>query len=408
MNIAWLTPEVPYPPIGGRNGVYNRIVQLSRNNTIYLFSIAYDPDEKANTAEMRKYCKEVYYFDRSEHKAWTMIKSLVMPYSIASRYRKDIINGITKLVEKDQIDIIIVDFPNMARNVIPINKKFPHLPMTINQHNVEFKRMRDMYTIQTIPFYKRIAYYLESFRLEAFERKLYRSGYFKGISFFSEDDCEFFKSNIDTGNAVLKTIPLGANDYSKTSLGLNNKTLLFVGRLDKIAITNVEAVLWFVKNVFSKIKKRIPDVQFIIAGANPSEEILGLACKSIKVIPNFSSLDEVYGMADIVIIPLLSGGGVKGKLLEAIAFRKHIITTSHGTEGTLFEKDLHVSVADSAEEFAEECIKVLSEPVTYTERENRAYKLFREEYEWESIGNKYSEFVESISHSCLQPSLSKV
>lgn len=46
MNIAWLTPEIPYPPVGGRNGVYNRIVQLSKYNSIFLLSIAYDEQEK--------------------------------------------------------------------------------------------------------------------------------------------------------------------------------------------------------------------------------------------------------------------------------------------------------------------------------------------------------------------------
>lgn len=46
MNIIWLTPEIPYPPIGGRNGVYSRIVQLSKDNNIFLFSIAYNESEK--------------------------------------------------------------------------------------------------------------------------------------------------------------------------------------------------------------------------------------------------------------------------------------------------------------------------------------------------------------------------
>ena len=60
MNIVWLTPEIPYPPYGGRNGVFHRIEQLSRYNKIYLFSIAYSEEEKKTESDMRKYCKEAY------------------------------------------------------------------------------------------------------------------------------------------------------------------------------------------------------------------------------------------------------------------------------------------------------------------------------------------------------------
>jgi len=397
MNIVWLTPEVPFPPIGGRNGVYNRIVQLSGNNDIYLFSIAYNAVEKGDTAEVQKYCKEVHFFDRSEKKVWSYLKSMFMPYSVASRFRKDIIEGILKIIEEKGVDIIIVDFPNMARNIIPVKKRYPDLPITINQHNVEFVRMRDMEKIRTIPLYKRIAYYLESLRLERYERKIYKSGLFDGISFFSEDDCTFFENNIDTANAKLQVIPLGANDYGKKPLELNNKTMLFVGRLDSIAITNVEAALWFTKEILPLILRKVPDAKLILAGANPSEEVLNLQNENIKVIPNFESLESIYNTTDIVVIPLLSGGGVKGKLLEAVAFRKHIVTTSHGIEGTLFKKNEHLALAESAEDFADECIKILNGMDQYKEREQRAYQLFLSEYEWKSIGGKYFDFVKSIA-----------
>ena len=396
MNIAWLTPEVPYPPIGGRNGVYNRIVQLSKKNNIYLFSIAYNVEEKNHTSEMEKYCKEVHFYNRSERKLITIIKSLFMPYSVASRYRKDLIGDIRSLINRQKIDVVIVDFPNMAKNIIAIKKANPSLLITMNEHNVEYMRMRKMKYARNISSAKRLAYFLESYRLEYYERKIYKSNIIKGITFFSEDDHKFFVKNVETGDTKLKTIPLGANNYNQEPILLNNKTLLFVGRLDHIAIPNVEAITWFVEEIWPKILKSIPDARFIIAGANPEESILNLQNENIRVISNFPSLKEVYGMADTVILPLLSGGGVKGKLLEAIAFRKHVITTEHGIEGTDFEHGIHVCLCSDADKFAQACIDALINPEKYKDQTEKAYHLFVEKYDWNSIGKEYDEFIKKM------------
>ena len=265
---------------------------------------------------MERYCTEVHFYDRSTNKVLTLFKSLFMPYSVASRYRQDIVNELNQLVEEKKIDIVIVDFPNMVKNVVAIKRSNPTLVITINQHNVEYIRMRDMKHVKSISGIKRLAYYLESFRLERYERKIYKSNIFSGITFFSEEDYKFFEKKINTGNAILKTIPLGANDYNQEISGLNSKTLLFVGRLDYIAIPNIEAIIWFVKNVFPKVLQIVPDAKLIIAGSNPEEKILNMANSNITIIPNFSSMKELYALANIVILPLLSGGGVKGKLLE--------------------------------------------------------------------------------------------
>lgn len=396
MNIMWLTPEVPYPPIGGRNGVYNRIVQLSKNNRIFLFSIAYNQSEKIDTCEMEKYCKSVNFYDRSEHRVGTLVKSVFYPFSVASRYRRDICRDLEKTIKREGIDLVIVDFPNMARNVLSLAKKYPEIVFTINEHNVEYVRMRGMQAVESIPKYKRVMYYLESLRLELYEKRIYKSNIFKAITFFSNDDCAFFKSNVKYGNSILKTIPLGANDYRKEPLMLNNKTLLFVGRLDHIAIPNVEAMIWFVASVWPLVKKKIPDAKLVIAGANPEEQILSMRSKDITIIPNFSDMEGIYDMTDIVIMPLLSGGGVKGKLLEAVAFRKYVVSTQHGIEGTVFKNKEHVLLANDEVSFAESCVEIMENPERYKEMESRAYELFKKEYDWSAIGKKYQDFLEIL------------
>lgn len=393
MNIVWLTPEIPYPPIGGRNGVFNRIVQMSKYNTIYLFSIAYSKEEKATSEEMRKYCADVKYYNRNESRIKKLLKSIFLPYSVASRTLPEIKMDMKKLFENTRIDVVIVDFPNMVNNLMDVidGKQY----CTLNQHNVEYLRMRNMFYVNTIPFYKRLAYFMESFRLEWYEQKIYKNHIFKSITFFSEDDLKIFEERWKgvVGDVKLKHFPLGANAARVPIQRVHNHTMLFVGRLDKIAIPNVEAAVWFVGKVLPMIVRKVPDVKLIIAGANPSEEVLALRSEYVKIIPNYESLESVYSLADIVLLPLLSGGGVKGKLLEAAAFGKIIITTKHGIEGTTFQHMEHVLLANSYEEFAERCISVLLNQSKYEKLSIHAKELFEKEYDWNMIGKHYNKFL---------------
>ena len=393
MNIVWLTPEIPYPPYGGRNGVYNRIVQLSKYHDIYLFSIAYYEEESKTTNEMERYCREVRYYDRSESKVKTLLKSMILPYSVASRTRKNIVRDIEALNSRIDIDAVIVDFPNMALNIKKIAKC--DVFVTMNQHNVEYKRMRDMVNIRTISLFKRMAYYIESLRLEIYEAWLYHSKLTDSITFFSEDDMKFFKKRWKNCKSDLKVFPLGANRLDCVPApGKHN--ILFVGRLDEVAVTNVEAVVWFCDNVLPSIKEKINDVKFIIAGANPSQRILDRVSENIVVIPNYKDLQEVYSQADCVVLPLLSGGGVKGKLLEAAALKRIIITTSKGIEGTKFENGKHVFLADDCAGFAKACVRALTEPVSCAEVVTAAYALFEKYYDWEAIGKTYNCYLKEM------------
>lgn len=393
MNIIWLTPEIPYPPIGGRNGVFNRIKQLSETNDIFLFSIAYNEKEKNSSSEMEKYCKEVHYYNRNENITKTIFKSLFLPYSVASRTLPQIKKDLFSCLNNNKIDIVIVDFPNMARNLEGLDLK---CFCTLNQHNNEYLRMRDMHKIKTLSYIKRLAYLLESYRLEYYEKKLYNSNKFQSITFFSIDDYNEFKKRWSNCSAELRVFPLGANAV-RNYIGCqddNHDTLLFVGRLDNVATTNVEAITWFCHNVLPKIEEKV-EVKIIIAGANPSEKILELETNKVKIIPNYKDLDSVYSLADYVILPLLSGGGVKGKLLEAAAYKKIIISTDHGIEGTDFIPGKHVLLGNTVDDFANMCVKAIQNFDKSCQLANNAKKLFEDKYEWKQIGKDYNEYLKT-------------
>jgi glycosyltransferase involved in cell wall biosynthesis len=91
-----------------------------------------------------------------------------------------------------------------------------------------------------------------------------------------------------------------------------------------------------------------------------------------------------------VILPLLSGGGVKVKLLEAMGYGKIIISTAKGIEGTDFENNKHILLAENAKDFAELCIKVLENNQSYQYIADNGYKEIVDNYSWSAIMDKFN------------------
>ena len=120
-------------------------------------------------------------------------------------------------------------------------------------------------------------------------------------------------------------------DYAK------REGLLFVGGFAHPP--NEDGVLWFVKDVFPKIREKVPDMNFYIVGSKAPEEITALGAEPEKTgihVLGYVSDEELaalYQKTKITVVPLRYGAGVKGKVVEAIYNGAVVVTTSVGAEG---------------------------------------------------------------------------
>jgi glycosyltransferase involved in cell wall biosynthesis len=133
--------------------------------------------------------------------------------------------------------------------------------------------------------------------------------------------------------------------------------ILFVGGFGHKP--NVDAVIWFAKEVFPLISRQLKDVQFIVAGSKPPKEVTQLASSKIDVKGYVSDeeLELLYKSSRIVVIPLRYGAGVKGKTVEAMHQGVPFVTTRFGIEGLQDIREV-TTAKDTAEEFAEEVVSM--------------------------------------------------
>ena len=138
------------------------------------------------------------------------------------------------------------------------------------------------------------------------------------------------------------------------SFGIRND-LLFVGGF--LHPPNVDAVLWFLEEIWPLIIAAFPAIQFNIVGSDPPEEFMKMAYKNVNMLGFLSNeaLEQVYLHSRIVVAPLRYGAGVKGKIVEAMYYGLPVVTTTVGAEG-LTDAGNTLEIRDDAEHFAEAII----------------------------------------------------
>lgn len=156
--------------------------------------------------------------------------------------------------------------------------------------------------------------------------------------------------------------------------------LMFVGGF--VHGPNVDGVLWFVSEVWPKVKAAVAEARLTIAGSNPPGEIRNLVntAPSVSVAGHISdaALRQLYAQASAAIVPLRFGGGVKGKVIEAFSNAIPVVSTTIGMQG--IDADDVCLVADEPDAFAEAVIHCLLDPAAAQERAARAIEFLTRNY----------------------------
>lgn len=397
MNILWLTIDALLPlETAGRLGIYKRLEAVGKHHQVYLYYLYTEEKEYEECKKLEQFCIKVYGFRREKNIFQLLLKYLKYPYTVSTRINKELSIHLKKCINRYHIDCINVDFPQMGYYLMQLND-LNNIPIVINQHNIEWNRFKEISMSNSISNLKKIIFSIEAFKLKRFEEKLYRSISFNAITFVTGEDKSYFQKWLPDIKTNLQVIPGGGEYHILPANEKSSYNIIFVGVMSNEL--NPEGAIWFVKEILPIIKKSIPYVKFYIVGKDPVSELLEITDESVVVTGFVDDLDTYYELANFVVIPILHGGGVKLKLLEAIGRGKVVISTSCGVRGTDFKNNQHLFVRDTANDFAQQCIALLRNPTLGEKVRQQAIALFKEKYTWEVIGQKYLELLCKVKNS---------
>ncbi len=158
---------------------------------------------------------------------------------------------------------------------------------------------------------------------------------------------------------------------------------------------NLDAALFFVREIFPLIRKEVADAEFVVAGKNPPADLRAAAGDGIRLAGFVDEVAGFYAGMDVVVAPLRSGGGVKIKVLEAMASARPVVATAIGAEGIAGPDDQALLVADDPVSFAAAVVSLLRDAGQRQALGRRGRELVERRFSWhrvtEDLGQIYAD-----------------
>jgi glycosyltransferase involved in cell wall biosynthesis len=229
---------------------------------------------------------------------------------------------------------------------------------------------------------KRVAFEMECKRVSAYE-----------VNAAKQATLSFVVSKVDQkfiGDEKVKALPLGINGFeffNQSNYGLE-PAIVFTGNMNYKP--NVEAVLWFYNQCWAKLKLAAPAVRWVVAGSNPTAEVLALrADQAITVTGRVPSLAAAINAAWLSIAPMQSGSGMQFKILEAMACGVPVVTTPLGLGDIAAKPEQEVIVADSADAFIQSIIKLLDSTELRNSIGDAGLSYVTAHHTWDALNSEF-------------------
>ncbi|HXU27266.1 MAG TPA: glycosyltransferase family 4 protein [Bacteroidia bacterium] len=361
MRLLQITNKPPYPPNDGSSiAVYNMSCGLINNGVdLTLLCINTKKHFKAdNEVDVDFKSKSNYQsvYRDTDVTAFGAVCNLFsnQSYFVSRFYFAEFEGKLISLLKEKDFDIIQLESIFLG-NYIPIIRKYSKAKITVRTHNTEHLIWERMIANEG-NLVKKNYLLLQTKRLKKFEKNILQS--VDAIVTITEIDKQYFKQwGITTPFHVSPTgIQLPQYQVNHTA-ELPNSVFHF-GSMDWMP--NEEAVLWFINNVWGKVLEKIPQAKFYVIGRGMGDKILTLNKPNVVVIGKIQNAEKVYHHYSAMVVPLLSGSGMRIKMIEGMAYGKPIVSTTIGAEGIAVTSGKNCLLADNADDFANAVIEILN------------------------------------------------
>ena len=147
---------------------------------------------------------------------------------------------------------------------------------------------------------------------------------------------------------------------------------------------NVDAACYFARRILPLIRREIPEARFLIVGRDPAPAVQRLNDRyQVEVTGGVSDVAPYLQRAIAAVAPIRFGGGTRIKILEAMAHRKAVVSTSIGAEGLEVTSGEHLLIADTSENFAASCIALWQDRQLRDRLADSAQALIARQYTWD-------------------------
>jgi glycosyltransferase involved in cell wall biosynthesis len=313
-----------------------------------------------------------------------------LPYNAQRFIDKKFNEKLTQLLQAQQFDIIQLEGLYLCPYIKTIRKNSNSL-IVYRSHNIEHEIWER--SVKQAKGLKKIYLDIIASRLKKFEKEAINQ--YDLLLPISQRDEQ--KLNELGNNKPSLVVPAGF-DFYKTEKAHTEfeRNLFFIGALDWVP--NQEGLTWFFENCWSSILEEHPGVKLKIAGRNaPDWFIQKLNIKNVQYLGEIENAKSFMQKNGLMIAPLLSGSGMRVKIVEGMMYSKCIVTTPVGCEGINAKNEEHIFISGDAIQFSDYINHLLKNEQKMIETGNNAFTFAKNEFDYKIIIEKVDRFLKKHS-----------
>jgi glycosyltransferase involved in cell wall biosynthesis len=370
LRIALAYSRLPFPMMRGDQMTVAHLISFlaARGHLVDLYTLAVDGDVGTEqTKWLQRSCRTVRIYPQSWRAKLTGLVlglSSLLPLQVSIFRNSQLKCDLARAISSDEYDVVYCYYlrtaPAVPRSVRAKPATASFLALQLSQ-TLNTKRMARYER----SWLKRLIYRIETVLIGRYEARVWRD--FDNVVLIGPADVEAVKEQCRAhGQPEIDNWIYGAHGTDTDKYVPANPSEVVSGRVifsgSMLYPPNIQAVLWFVHNVWPAVRAQVPGATFVIQGRDPSAKVLELDGRDgIWVTGTVPDVGVLIRSAQVCVNPMLAAGGMQNKLIEYMACSKAVVASSVANEGIQAPGDALI-IADTAEDFADAVIRLLRAP----------------------------------------------
>lgn len=395
MNILQLCHKPPVPPKDGgciaMNNITGGLIAAGHKVKVLTIHTHKHPFEPAKISEQYKTDTAVEsVFVDTRINLVDAFSNLVTSdsYNISRFFSADYDIRLQEILQENPFDVVLLESLFMTPYIDTIRRN-SKAGVYLRSHNLEYIIWERVAHGSRNPAKK------SYIRLLARQLKKYELRIFKEVSgivaISSNDEAKYRQLGY---KGPITTVPFGVNSAQFTPVYETNvpTDLFHLGAMDWMP--NQEGVQWFLDEVWPGIHQQHPELKLHLAGRQMPDELRELNLPHVEMVGEVADAYAFMQQHGVMVVPLLSAGGIRVKIIEGMALGKVIISTSVGAEGIDCTHGTNILIANTPEEFANVLNELMANPGRMEEIGRNARKLVEESFDNTVLTHKLIRFFE--------------
>ena len=400
MKILFLTPQLPYPPDKGATIRTLALIKglAQRGHHIHLLSFVNAEEDSAWLPQLRPYCPDITTVVAPVRSTWVRLRTLLFSSQpdMAGRFPSAEFASRLSALLASGFDIVQAESLEMAQYALQVARERSSggkRPLVIfDDLNAEYMLQKRAFEVDRQlwrAWPKALYSWLQYRRLRRYEQRVCQT--VDEVLAVSETDAASIAAL--AGHAP-RIIPNGVDciffspeaqpaEYPPETQIKHLASLIFTGTMD--FRPNADAVLWFCQDILPLIKKDAFHVHFYIAGQHPTAAVRALASPAVTVTGYVSDIRPYIANSVVYVVPMRMGSGTKLKVMQAMAMRIPVVSTTMGAEGIDVTGGQNILLADTPQDFARHVVALLGNESERQRLAANGRRLVEERYDWTTI-----------------------